>query len=114
MTTVEILGPSDVLHEFEDIEPFAVQVKRKPRTILRWMNEPNGLPYTKIGNRRLIHIPTARRWMMERMHFPNPERITDFCLEGPGRRSQPPNQGSETAGIACRSQRSRLAAKSLR
>ena len=31
------------------------------------MNEPDGLPYTRIGSRILIHIPTAREWMLGRI-----------------------------------------------
>jgi hypothetical protein len=59
---------SDLLQDFLDLEPFAAEVKRKPRTVRRWLDEPNGLPYTRIGNRILIHVPTARKWMFSRMH----------------------------------------------
>jgi hypothetical protein len=38
------------------------------------MNEPDGLPYTRIGNRILIHVPTAREWLMKRMTRRNPPR----------------------------------------
>jgi hypothetical protein len=61
---------SDLLRDFLDLEPFAAEVKRKPRTVRRWLDEPNGLPYTRIGNRILIHVPTAREWMFSRMHNP--------------------------------------------
>jgi hypothetical protein len=54
---------------------FAKKVaQRHPRTILRWMNEPNGLPFTQLGNRKIIHLPTAREWLLSRMRRPNPER----------------------------------------
>jgi hypothetical protein len=66
----------DILEGFLDVTPFAEQVKRDPRTVLRWMSEPDGLPYTKIGNRRLIHVPTAREWLLNRMHRPNPRRAS--------------------------------------
>jgi hypothetical protein len=66
----------NILQDFLDVEPFAEQVDRDPRTVLRWMNEPDGLPYTKIGNRRLIHAPTAREWLLKRMRQPNPRRGT--------------------------------------
>ena len=61
---------SDLLQDFLDLEPFAAEVKRKPRTVRRWLDEPNGLPYTRIGNRILIHVPTAREWMLSRMRNP--------------------------------------------
>jgi hypothetical protein len=57
----------ELLTDFADLEPFAAQVGRDPRTVRRWMNEPDGLPYTKIGSRILIHIPTAREWMLGRI-----------------------------------------------
>jgi hypothetical protein len=65
---------SDLLQDFLDLEPFAAEVKRSPRTVRRWLDEPNGLPYTRIGNRILIHVPTAREWMMRRMRNRNPIR----------------------------------------
>jgi hypothetical protein len=57
----------ELLTDFADLEPFAAEVKRDPRTVRRWMNEPDGLPCTRIGNRILIHIPTAREWMLSRI-----------------------------------------------
>ena len=45
-----------------DLEPFSNEIGRHSRTVRRWMNQPDGLPYTRIGNRILIHIPTARAW----------------------------------------------------
>jgi hypothetical protein len=68
------LTKTDLLADYVDIEPFAVEVKRHPRTVRRWMDEPNGLPFTRIGNRILIHIPTAREWIFGRMRRPAPRR----------------------------------------
>jgi hypothetical protein len=65
---------SDILEDFLDLEPFAQQVDRDPRTVRRWMNEPDGLPYTRIGNRILVHVPTAREWIFGRMRKPNTRR----------------------------------------
>jgi len=65
---------SDILDDFVDLEPFAAQVNRDPRTVRRWMTEPNGLPYTRIGNRILLHVPTAREWIFSRMRHPAPRR----------------------------------------
>ena len=47
------MSSSNLLEDFIDIEPFAVQAKRHPRTVRRWMNGPDGLPYARIGNRLL-------------------------------------------------------------
>ena len=40
------------------------KLDRDPRTVRRWLNEPDGLPYTKLGNRILIHIPTDGRGLL--------------------------------------------------
>jgi hypothetical protein len=65
---------SKFLDDFLDLDPFAAEVDRHPRTVRLWMNEPNGLPYTRIGSRILIHVPTAREWLMKRMTRRNPPR----------------------------------------
>jgi hypothetical protein len=78
-----------ILDDFMDLEPFAAEVDRDPRTVRRWMNQPNGLPFTRLGNRLLIHVPTARDWMLSRMRRPNPRAGT------PRRRS--PSQPLEAA-----------------
>jgi hypothetical protein len=66
--------PSQILEDFVDFPTFANELDRCVTTIERWAKAPGGLPYTKIGNRRLIHVPTAREWLMGRMRRPNPRR----------------------------------------
>ena len=58
---------SDLLKDFLDLDPFAKEINRHPRTVRRWLDKPGGLPYTRIGNRILIHVPTARDWIFSRM-----------------------------------------------
>jgi hypothetical protein len=53
---------------------FAKAVNRHPRTVDRWTKQADGLPFTWMGNERIIHIPTARDWLMNRMRKPNPRR----------------------------------------
>jgi hypothetical protein len=65
---------STILHDYIDLEPFAREVDRHPRTVRRWLNEADGLPYTRIGNRILIHVPTARDWIFGRMRRRAPRR----------------------------------------
>jgi hypothetical protein len=60
--------------DYVSVEDFAVDVGRRCRTIIRWMQAPNGLPYAKIGNRRLVHIPTAKAWLLSRVRRPNQRR----------------------------------------
>jgi hypothetical protein len=65
-----------VLDDFLDLESFAAQIDRHVRTVRRWLDEPDGLPFTRLGNRILIHTPTAREWMLGRMKRPNPRRAS--------------------------------------
>jgi hypothetical protein len=53
------------------------EVERHPRTVARWMREPGGLPHTRLGNRTIIHIPTAREWLLGRMRRPNSRRNSE-------------------------------------
>jgi hypothetical protein len=80
----------NLLSDYADLEPFAAEVNRNPRTVRRWMSETDGLPYTKLGNRILIHIPTARDWLMSRMRRPNPRaRRAGDRARGPRRAKSP-------------------------
>ena len=64
----------EILQDFADVPTFAKQVNRCETTIERWTKKPDGLPFTKMGQRKLIHIPTARQWLLDRMQRPNPRR----------------------------------------
>jgi hypothetical protein len=68
------MSKNNFLADYLDLEPFAAEVDRDPRTVRRWLNQPDGLPYTRIGNRILIHIPSAREWLFARMRHPNRRR----------------------------------------
>jgi hypothetical protein len=50
------------------------EVKRHPRTVKRWTKEPDGLPYTRVGNQDFLHITTSRDWLFRRMRHPAPRR----------------------------------------
>jgi hypothetical protein len=63
---------TDVLADYVEVDPFAAEVKRHPRTVRRWMQEPDGLPHLRLGNRILIHVPTARQWLLSKIKHPNP------------------------------------------
>jgi len=64
-------GKPRVLDDYLDLGPFAAEVNRNPRTIRRWLHQPDGLPYSRIGNRILIHVPTAREWIFNNMRRPH-------------------------------------------
>jgi hypothetical protein len=65
---------TDLLADFVPIRRFAKDIGKTSRTVLRWME--GGLPYTKLGNERLIHVATAHAWLMRRMrhHRRRPKR----------------------------------------
>jgi hypothetical protein len=65
---------TNILEDLLEIEPFAAEIKRNPRTVRRWIDQPNGLPYTRLGKRILIHAPTARAWIMSRMQNVGPRK----------------------------------------
>jgi hypothetical protein len=76
----------NLLSDYADLEPFAAQLNRHPRTVRRWMHAPDGLPFVRVGNRILIHLPTASEWILSRMRRPNPRREHKHK----GRRLSPP------------------------
>jgi hypothetical protein len=57
----------ELLEDFLELDPFAAQIKRHPRTVRRWLDKRGGLPYTRLGDRILIHVPTAREWLLRTM-----------------------------------------------
>ena len=65
---------TELLADFADEPATAEAFDVTPRTIKRWRSEPDGLPFTKAGAKVLIHIPTAREWLMRRMQRRNPRR----------------------------------------
>lgn len=47
-----------------------------PRTIDRWRNQPDGIPYTTAGSRVLFRVQSVRDWLASREKRPNPRRMT--------------------------------------
>jgi hypothetical protein len=65
----------DLLADYVDLETFSKEVNRTSRAVREWLKQPDGLPYTRLGSRILIHIPTAREWLFRKMRRPNPPRV---------------------------------------
>jgi hypothetical protein len=62
---------------FDDLEPLADVARRlgrHPRTLKRWTQKPDGLPYVLLGAVPYLHIPTANAWVESRITRPNPAR----------------------------------------
>jgi hypothetical protein len=64
------------LQDFCELDEFAVDVDVCTRTVDRWINQADGLPCAWFGNRRIIHVPTARQWLLSRVRQANPRRQT--------------------------------------
>jgi hypothetical protein len=63
-----------ILADYVDVPQFAAEAQKHPRTVVRWMDAEDGLPFVQLGNRRLIHVPSAREWLLRKMCRPNPTR----------------------------------------
>jgi len=63
-----------IFDDVVELDDFARSIKRHPRTVKRWMAEPDGLPFTWLGQTKLVHLPTAREWLLGRMKQANPRR----------------------------------------
>jgi hypothetical protein len=66
---------TNILDDYVLLARFAKdEVKKHKRNVDRWTKEPDGLPYTWIGNQKFLHVPTARDWLFNRMRHPAPRR----------------------------------------
>jgi hypothetical protein len=63
-----------LLDDYAKVPQVAEEFGKCPRTITRWMDKPDGLPFIYLGKERIVHIPTAREWLLGRMHRRNPRR----------------------------------------
>jgi len=68
-TTPKLLDDWLLLEDFARDE-----VQKHPRTVRRWTKEPDGLPYSWYGKTLIIHIPSARQWLFNKMRRPAPRR----------------------------------------
>lgn len=62
-----------ILHDYVSIEALALELKCSTRTIARRVNEPNGLPFVRIGGRIYFSVPSVKRWIAEKETQRNPK-----------------------------------------
>ena len=63
-----------ILDEFEEIGAHALRFGKDPRTLRRWMNEPDGLPHTYAGRTPLFYPAWTKEWLEARRVQRNPTK----------------------------------------
>ncbi|MDA9465329.1 hypothetical protein [Bradyrhizobium sp. CCBAU 53415] len=53
---------------------FAASADITTRTVCRYRNQPDGLPFLKLGGKVLIPVEDARAWLRARVVHPNARR----------------------------------------
>jgi hypothetical protein len=52
-----------LLDDWLELEQFARdEVKKHPRTVIRWTKKPNGLPFAKLGKTVMFHVAPVAAW----------------------------------------------------
>jgi hypothetical protein len=68
------VSTTDILNDYVTLKQFANDIEKSTRTVARWMDQKDGLPFLKFGRERLVHLPSARRWMLSRVRQRNPSQ----------------------------------------
>ncbi|WP_442577757.1 helix-turn-helix domain-containing protein [Mesorhizobium sp. ASY16-5R] len=55
-------------------DELAREMGLNPRTIIRYQNQPDGLPSTKFGKRVFFKRESVARWIEKHERHPNPTR----------------------------------------
>jgi len=63
-----------ILDEYQHHAEFAKDNGICERTLSRYRNEPDGIPFMQFGGKIFIHIPGARKWLERRIQRLNPRR----------------------------------------
>jgi hypothetical protein len=64
-----------VLAGYVEQVKFAAEVQVSERTVARYRNLPDGLPYLPFGGKIYIPIEEAREWLKSRVKRPNQRRV---------------------------------------
>lgn len=63
-----------LLDEYLSRQKLALELERSEKTIARWENLPDGLPFTLLGGRKLYKKSSVIAWIESRERKPNPRR----------------------------------------
>jgi excisionase family DNA binding protein len=62
--------PANILEDYIDIAPLADELGLHPRTLMRWTEQPHGLPFVRLGRRILFKRDSVRDWISAHEHKP--------------------------------------------
>lgn len=65
---------SALLHDFLTRDQLASELHVTPRTVIRWQNQPDGIPYIEMGGRILYRRQSILAWIEGRERHPNQRR----------------------------------------
>lgn len=68
------MSNSNLLAGYLPRAELAAQLSVSERTLARYENQPNGLPSSVIGGRKLYRIESVQVWLRAQERRPNPKR----------------------------------------
>jgi excisionase family DNA binding protein len=63
-----------ILANYLDLASLAQELDLHPRTLMRWIEQPNGLPCTKLGRRILFNRDSVQNWIAAQERKPPASR----------------------------------------
>lgn len=64
--------PVRELEEWLDARQMAARFAISKRTLLRWINQPDGLPHVRVGRQILFNVKSINEWLADRETRRNP------------------------------------------
>lgn len=66
---------ANILEDYITRDELAAELRITARTLIRYENEPDGLPNMVLGGRKYYRRDAVRDWLRKREHQPNPRRV---------------------------------------
>ncbi|MER9449337.1 hypothetical protein [Mesorhizobium sp. M0254] len=63
-----------ILDDYLDRAALAAQLRVSQRTLIRWQNEPDGVPFILLGGRVLYRVASVKAWIEGKETKPNPRK----------------------------------------
>ncbi len=65
---------TSLLDDYLTRDELAAELRVTTRTVIRWQNMPDGVPYVELGGRTLYRRSSVRAWIESHEKRPNPRR----------------------------------------